>query len=209
MSGANNVRFCGKIYGTCFDYWVVNGVHNVEEVKGLPEPRGKGVNELTWWVCGNLVDDWVQLPDCMPVHVKAARKVKTLLTGHLNADVKTNPPFPGQERHLLRAQLARIFHATALHPKGMLNMEAINEDEGAPEVMKVVDDFPFPQTDDLKQLEAWGNTYPQIMNEGNTTHIAPANVDDDGEWKAAQEEKEPTVERFRVISEHKGLPGTG
>lgn len=83
-----------------------------------------------------------------------------MLTGNLNAEVITNPPFPGSERHFLRAQLARIFVGTALHPKGLFNMEAINEEEGAPEVMKVVDEFLLPQTEDLKQPEIWGNTFP-------------------------------------------------
>ena len=90
----------------------------------------------------------------------AARKVKFLLTGNLNAEVNTNPPFPGCERHFLRAQIARIFVGTAIHPKGLFNMEAINDEEGAPEVMKVVEDFALPQTEELKQMEIWGNTYP-------------------------------------------------
>jgi len=132
-----------------------------------------------------------------------------VLSGNLNGEVKTNPAFPGLERHLLRAQLARIFCSTTLHPKGLLNMEPINEDEGAPEIMKVVEDFPMPQTEELKQAEVWGNTYPQINIAGNTTHVAPVDVEEKEEWKAMMEEKDPTVERFRPISEHKGCPGTG
>jgi len=42
---------------------------------------------------------------------------------------------------LLRAQLARIFHATALVPKGML--EEAEEEEG-PKVIKFAEEFTFP-----------------------------------------------------------------
>jgi len=107
-----------------------------------------------------VLHDWVQLPDCQPEWILAARKIKTMLTGNLNSSVCSNPAFPGQERHFLRAQLARIFCATTLHPKGMFNMEPMNEDEGAPEIMKVVEDFPMPSTEDLKTTEVWGNSYP-------------------------------------------------
>lgn len=53
------------------------------------------------------------------------------MTGNLNANVDTNPPFPGKERHFLRAQLARIFSTTAIVPKGKFEM-ADAEEEGAP-----------------------------------------------------------------------------
>jgi len=46
--------------------------------------------------------------------------IKHVFTGNLNANVNVNPTFNGKERHLLRATLARIFHATALVPKGLL-----------------------------------------------------------------------------------------
>lgn len=210
MSGADGLRFCGKIYGTCKDYWVVSGsMAEAGSSAGLAEPRGTGVNALVYWVTEDLLQDWVQLPDCKPEHIVAARCVKRVMTGNLNATVPTNPPFPGQERHFLRAQLARIFHATTLHPKGMFNMEALDDTEGAPEVMKVVEDFQFPASEDLKAVETWGNTYPQILNAGTASHIAPAGIEDDAEWRETMEAKEPTGERFRSAAEHKGMPGTG
>jgi hypothetical protein len=33
--------------------------------------------------------------------------------------VKAYPAFPGKEKHLLKAQLARITHATKISPKGL------------------------------------------------------------------------------------------
>jgi len=76
MSGAESLRFGGKIFGTESDYWIAIGrLPQAEEDSRDPEAeiRGKGVNESVFWVTPNLLDDWVQLPDCSPLHVKQAR----------------------------------------------------------------------------------------------------------------------------------------
>lgn len=89
----------------------------------------------------------------------ASRAVKTTLTGNLNAEVKNCfPPFPGKERHLLRAQLARIFHATALSPKGLFEMT--EEEEGQAPQLKVTEDFPWPSVEELKDPANWANSLP-------------------------------------------------
>ena len=63
------------------------------------------------------------------------------MTGDLNASIDTNPPFPGKERHFLRAQLARIFAATQIAPKDLF---VIDEETNQ---MKFAEDFPFPSTE--------------------------------------------------------------
>lgn len=84
--------------------------------------------------------------------------VKTCMTGNLNAEVQNcYPRFPGKERHFLRAQLARIFHATALSPKGLFEM---TEEEGEKSEVKVTEEFPFPTAEELRDPAAWGNTLP-------------------------------------------------
>ena len=105
MSGAEALGFVGKIYGTEKDYWIVNGRlgSNEEPAEKGVEPRGEGVNQFVFWVTDNLLNDWIQLPDCRPEHIVVARQVKQIFTGDLNAAVDTNPKFPGKERHLLRA----------------------------------------------------------------------------------------------------------
>jgi len=106
MSGGDKMRFCGKIYGKEHDYWVACGelpAENEMEQDPNVEPRGFGVNSLVYWVSDNLLHDWIQLPDCRPEHIVSARLVKRVMTGNLNANVETNPPFPGKERHFLRA----------------------------------------------------------------------------------------------------------
>ena len=134
MSGAEALRFAGKIFGTCQDYWIAVGRLSLAEEDSkdaTAEPRGKGVNETVFWVTDNLLNDWIQLPDACPQHIKCARQIKHIFTGNLNAEVDTNPAFDGKERHLLRATLARIFHATAIVPKGLLTLDD-GEDGGEP-----------------------------------------------------------------------------
>lgn len=70
-TGATNLRFFGKFYGTEKDYYVAEGTaeaepdpDNPEEEKGPSfEPRGQGVNTFAYWVTDNSLNDWKILPD--------------------------------------------------------------------------------------------------------------------------------------------------
>lgn len=160
MSGADSLRFAGKIFGTQKDYWISMGrLPQAEEDSrdAETEARGKGVNETVFWVTDNLLSDWIQLPDCRPIHIKQARQIKHIFTGNLNAEVDTNPAFSGKERHLLRATLARIFSATAILPKGLMAL-----DDETNEV-KFAEEFVFPKTEELRDVKSWGNTYQIIL----------------------------------------------
>jgi len=53
-----------------------------------------------------------------PSQIVAARVVRKLLTGKLDAPVVTHPPFPGNEGNYLRAQIARISATTQISPSG-------------------------------------------------------------------------------------------
>lgn len=162
MSGADKLRFAGKIFGTEKDYWVVSGelASNDENDPALKmESRGRGTNTLVYWVTDNLLHDWIQLPDAQPRQIEASRLVKRAFTGNLNANVATNPPFPGKERHFLRAMLARIFHATAISPKGLYEMSEVDPDnKNEISVLKFTEEFPFPAAEELKNVETWCNT---------------------------------------------------
>ena len=199
MSGAEALRFGGKIFGSQQDYWIAIGrLPQAEEAPvGDMEPRGKGINETVFWVTPNLLHDWIQLPDCRPEHIKQARLIKHMFTGNLNAEVDTNPKFNGKERHLIGAQLARIFHATAIVPKGLFAL-----DDETNEV-KFAEEFAFPKTDELRDVKAWSNVHPIILQAGRCSHLPP-NVGEE-DLQAAIDEleaKDPTVERFRDIGEH-------
>jgi len=150
MSGADRIRFAGKVLGTQRDYWVVSGVlvepsENNQDAQ--IEKRGTGVNQLVFWVTDNLLNDWIQLPDCKPQHIESARLIKHIMTGDLNSEVNANPSFPGKERHFLRAQLARIFASTTISPKGLFEMD----DETG--LMKFAEEFAMPGSEELKSLE--------------------------------------------------------
>jgi len=128
------------------------------------EKRGEGVNRLVYWVTDNILEDWVQLPDVKPMHIQVARMIKHVLTGNLTATIDSNPPFPGKERHFLRAQIARITHATSIIPKGLIEIDEETNKE------KFAEEFTIPGTDELKSLETWGHQHPIILKAGRITH---------------------------------------
>jgi len=73
MSGAERLRFCGKIFGTQKDYWIASGEMLAAEefsTDKTNEKRGEGVNKLVYWVTDNPINDWIQLPDAKVEHIK-------------------------------------------------------------------------------------------------------------------------------------------
>jgi len=200
VTGAKSMRFWGKILATKRDYYVVEGeLKEVEETE-IPfghEPRGKGVNKYVYWVTDNILDDWVQLPDANPAHITAARQFKQILTGDLNAKVHANPPFLGKERHLLRAQIARIGHATTIFPKGML--EPNEEQEGE---LVYTEDFTQPPLADLNSTEAWAHQFPIILKAGRITHQRPNLPDEEADEALAKlEEEDKVLEKLMTLNE--------
>lgn len=125
------------------------------------------------------------------------------MTGDLNAEVNSNPKFHGKERHFLRAQLARIFAATTISPKGLFE---IDEETN---LMKFAEEFAMPSSEELKSLETWSNVAPSILKNGRTTHLAPEGLDDEAKeaFLSEQSEKDPQIERFRTLNEHAPLLG--
>lgn len=79
-------------------------------------------------------DPWLKLPRVDPTHIVAARRIRKLLTGVLDAPVVSYPPFPkpGLEKNYLRAQIARISGTTHISPRDYFQTEE-DEDEDAEE----------------------------------------------------------------------------
>ena len=110
-TGATNLRFWGKIYGTEKDYYIAEGKAEAEQDPDNPdedkgptfEPRGTGINEFAYWVTDSSLSEWKSLPDLLPGDVRATRMIKVLFTGNLERDIITNPYFFGKEKHYLRA----------------------------------------------------------------------------------------------------------
>lgn len=125
------------------------------------------------------------------------------MTGQLDAEVNSNPKFPGKERHFLRAQLARIFSATTISPKGLFE---IDEETN---LMKFAEEYQFPGTEELKSLESWSNVSLSILKNGRQAYVAPENLDEEAKeaWLTEKTEADPQVDRFRPINEHAPLLG--
>ena len=84
----------------------------------------------------------------------------------------------------------------------------MDEEEGS-NLVKYGEEFAMPKTEELKDLKAWGNNLPIILQAGRCTHLPPQGVSEE-DMEAAigeLEGKDPTVERFREIEAHTQFPG--
>merc|ERR1719382_1539078 len=130
--------------GTNADYYVAEGL--LQSPPGaLPAPptlpntpeddveaKGEGANTYSYWVSTGGSAPWIRLPAARASHIVAARSVKRMLTGDLSSPVLSTPWFPGKERHLLRAQIARISATCTLAVKGYYAPADEEEEEPNP-----------------------------------------------------------------------------
>ncbi|XP_026498929.2 radial spoke head protein 6 homolog A [Vanessa tameamea] len=141
------------------------------------ERPGQGVNKKTYYVCNQPGEPWVCLPDVIPHQIRVARLSVRCMTGDLDAEVITYPPFEGTERNYLRAQLARIQAATSVSPQGFYTFgsgeeeEDIDLEEGAGDM--AFNPNPFYQGHTLKDLVDSNLTYwvhhgRHILKQGRT-----------------------------------------
>lgn len=211
LSGASQLRFWGKVYGTEKDYWVAEGVLDTQEEDKQSfdqEKRGEGVNRMVYWVTDNILEDWLQLPDLLPEQVQVARMIKHIFTGNLNASIDSNPPYPGKERHYLRAQIGRITHGCHIVPKDYLKIE---EDESGVAKEMFSEDYAVPGTEELRSIENWSHRHPMILKAGRVTHVVPPGFEElpDEEKEAYEKikEKDPEAEKFKAVSEDSAVDG--
>jgi len=142
-SHVKRVRFWGKIFGTQKDYYVLYG-DKTERYSDNPNPAieadGQGVNEMSFWVSNDLLQEFVELPPLKPHHIKVAKKIKVLFSGCLDRKFESLPKFDGEERHYLKAQLVRITHGTMICPVKIFKLR--EDDDSKIEFDK--DGFEFP-----------------------------------------------------------------
>lgn len=138
------------------DYYVAEGIAEGGEDGELApnvEARGTGVNKFTYYVSNDLLGEWSELPLAAPEHIQQAKKIKYLFTGDLEANVVTNPHFPGKEKHLLRAQIARIAFSCSVVPAGIYKT---NEDDAKEiELIEQDENFKAPAFNQLCSLDNW------------------------------------------------------
>lgn len=170
------------------------------EKKGLP-----GTNMFTYWVTNEPGTGWVELDAVKPAHVSIARQVTKFFTGDLEANVDSFPVFPGQEKHLLRVQIARITHGAYVAPMTyyQLDEEAdLDDPEGSGVVEPQMNpDFEGVILRDLldPSLQAWVHARPFILNQGRCDFKDPNKKEGDEEFDDDEDEEELMQEADREI----------
>jgi len=191
-AAAKNMRFWGKIVGTEGDYYIAEAENEEVEIpegfEGAIEDH-LGGNKYSYWVCSYPGGPWEKLELLHPAQVVAARKLKKFFTGKLNAEVSGYPPFAmkaangeivtWQEKHLLRAQIARISSACVITPAGVFDRD---EEEGL--TITPGDDNGednanlFENTDYISDLGNWRQQHLETNKLGRW--LAEPVVEDDG-----------------------------
>jgi len=221
---AKSIRFWGKILGSQEDYYIAevdleaNAPENVEpDPEGVFfEPRGSpGVNQYNYYVSNSVTGEWKPLPVLTPEQLIKARKVKHIFTGNLDADIITNPPYKWKERHLLRAQIARISHTTSIIPKGLFKINT-DSDEPTPEELDnareiIEEEEPKQATvEELASLANWCHYAPNILKEGRTTYSdPPEDLEEEKReaWEAERKKRDPYERRLKPLNLDKAVPG--
>jgi radial spoke head protein 4/6 len=179
------LRFFGKISTRGQPYIILEGM-SPEDEEGIDETKQEGrsgANKYAYWVARSVEatpEDWVKLPNVTMAQVVISRKFKRFLTGDLDASVPSYPPFPGTERNLLRAIIARIVGSTSISPDGFF--VADEDDEGAvkeAEAEAINESFPKAAAD-LKDSEAWKHHEIELNALGRVKAM-PEQLDDNGD----------------------------
>jgi radial spoke head protein 4A len=177
------VRLVGKVSTLGAPYYVLEGLSDADE-EGVEESvqEGRtGMNKYAYWVSQSVESGaWTKLPNVTCEQIVKARAFKKFLTGSLDAPVNAYPPFPGSEKNLLRAQLARIVGATSISPDGYFEL-----DESEPPMVKLAEAEAlaerFPKTSgELKDVEAWKHHETDPNKLGRVTAL-PEVLGPDGE----------------------------
>jgi len=220
--GVTMVRFWGKILGSTSDYIIAEtateGEDAGEEATGddAPEPSGAAVwsvNKFTYWVAKDAFSDWVKLPPVNPRQIQAARGIKKMLSGNLNADVVSHPHFPGQEMHLLRAQIARITAATTVCPAGYFS---VNEEDAEAELTNMTESedppYAFPKQAVLGSTDRWVHAREHILKNGKSKYPELEEPGEDDEVpeaylkQKAEMAADPMVVRLRPLTSDEAVP---
>ncbi|XP_062844994.1 radial spoke head protein 4 homolog A [Trichomycterus rosablanca] len=157
------------------------------------EPHRSGANKSVYFVSREPGLPWERLPHVTPAQIVAARQIRKLFTGRLDAPVASHPPFPGDEGDYLRAQIARISAGTQVSPLGLYQFaEEEGEEEGARDVIEENPDFEgVPVQKTAESLSMWVHHTAHILKQGRCSWVNLADKsEDDNEGDAEEEEKE-------------------
>lgn len=113
------------MYGVKLNYYIAETELSDDEIKrriggdvGQEDQWGTGINQRTYFVCHCLGDEWIELPKLTLNEIEISQKIRKYFTGDLNATIRSNPKFSGNEGNLLRANIQRITTETYAAPMG-------------------------------------------------------------------------------------------
>ncbi|XP_011496559.1 PREDICTED: radial spoke head protein 6 homolog A [Ceratosolen solmsi marchali] len=179
--------------------------------KSLPEVTeeklGTGANAKIYYVCNSPgIDNWIELPSVTPQQIVVARQTIYIFTGNLESEIHTFPPFPGNEKNYLRAQIARIGAATHVSPIGYFEFdngierddneeeeddddEEIDENERGQNkpkektgIVKNQNYKPLPLEDLIDpSMSNWCHHSPYILKQGRVIWQDPMKINSDDE----------------------------
>ncbi|TYZ62630.1 hypothetical protein PybrP1_006909 [[Pythium] brassicae (nom. inval.)] len=174
-----SMRFWGKVLGYGADFYIAEGelaAAAAEPEDPSAEEGAGGANKFTYWA---MKDDglyaWVQLPSVKREHILAARQLRRFVRSDLEGKVAGHPPFPGLEKHFLRAQIARITSGTVVCPAGYFQ---VNDDSGA---LEPADELEIKSAQDLADLGNWVHFSKELNAKFGRATPMPPQTNADGE----------------------------
>eukprot|EP00698_Gefionella_okellyi_P020104 TRINITY_DN6276_c0_g1_i1.p1 TRINITY_DN6276_c0_g1~~TRINITY_DN6276_c0_g1_i1.p1 ORF type:complete len:502 (-),score=140.89 TRINITY_DN6276_c0_g1_i1:62-1567(-) len=184
-----------------------------KEKKETPaEAHGAGSNKFAYFVCsfaGQAGGAWTLLPDVTPQQLIVARQLKRYFTGDLEAKVDSYPPFPGVEKNLLRAQIARIVHATSISPKGFIFIDGDDAGEGdAPDIGTPFPEFEALDAETLESLDGWRHHVPEVLQQQARVEFYKEEPEEGAEEAAEEEPQEESKPAGSALSEDSPILST-
>jgi len=171
------------------------------------EDHRSGANKKVYFVCNEPGEAWVKLPHVTPAQIAAARQIRKLFTGNLEAPVTSYPPFPGNESNLLRAQLARISAATQISPAGFYmfdeDEEEGEEEESVRETFMTNQEFEGISLKDLSDasMSSWVHHAQHILPQGRCSWWNPNQKEEEDFSEEDLEEEEEGEEEAQAKPE--------
>jgi len=180
----DRLRLFGRINTRGLPYFIIEGLspedeENIDETK---QEGRNGANKYVYYVTQQFESsEWIKLPNVTMEQIVKVRQFKRLLTGNLDADVPSYPPFPGKEKNLLRATIAVIVSETSISPDGFFDLD----DAEDPPVIKPAEaeafNERFPKSaNDLKEPDGWKHHEIELNKIGRILPL-PEQLDESGE----------------------------
>lgn len=169
------------------------------QAPSIPSEEFAGTNKYTYWVCNNVGEPWVRLPNITPAQIVAARSINKYVTGSLDSPVKSHPPFPGKERHYLRAQIGRIAAATTVSPRGYYTNEEEEDENNEEEVTLTPDpEYGGQPPSALLDMNSWVHHHEYILPQGRCSYYRMPSTRQNEEEEEDYEEEEENEEEEEI-----------